>query len=112
MMKRSVFFLLILVILSGCTNRIGGDYFFEHITAMENQLEKTNWVLLSEEASKLKNMYSDNKWKLQLLGDETEYEGLHDNINKLIAAIDVEDQTETKVGLAAIESLLENIYSL
>lgn len=51
------------------------------------QIGKTSQI----DAGKLKGDYQSNKWKIQLLGDEDEYETLNESINKLIIAIEEKD---------------------
>lgn len=79
---------------------------------MEHSLNQEDWEQLKSQVNELNTLYEENKWKLQLLGDEGEYEGLNESINRLFAAINTEDLTQAKVELATIRSILEEIYSL
>jgi hypothetical protein len=49
--------------------------------------------------------------KLQLLGDEEEYEEMSREIDKLEAAVQEKDKKQAKVSLATIQSILDEIYS-
>ncbi|GAQ17717.1 hypothetical protein OPHB3_1642 [Oceanobacillus picturae] len=98
--------------LTACTNQIGGKPFFEHIDKLEDGLDQPNWEELSIQAKELKKMYEKNKWKIQLLGDEGEYESLNESLNNLLATIKEEDALTTRMELATILTLFEDIYSL
>ena len=79
--------------LSGCDNTTGGDLLFNHVDQLEQALDHPKWEQITLRAYELKEVYEDNKWKLQLLGDEGEYEGLNESINNIIAAAKEEDTT-------------------
>lgn len=112
MKRKLTFFIFLSIMLSGCTNQLGGDTFFNHIDLLEQEIDQSEWSKIATQADKLKSIYKDNKWKLQLLGDEDEYEGLHESINNLIAAAKEKDSTSTRLELATVKSILEDIYSL
>lgn len=78
-----------------------------------NQLvDQGRWDHALNEAQVALETYKKTKWKLQLFGDEREYEGLDQEFAKLIAAIQEKEKAQTKMQLAAIRSLLKNIYSI
>lgn len=104
--------MIVILLLSGCSNKVGGDYFFNHIDEMEQALSQPEWTVITQQAEELKYMYKDNKWKLQLIGDEGEYESLDESIGKLIEAIKEEDILNVRMELATIKSYLNGIYSL
>ncbi|WP_010649773.1 DUF4363 family protein [Oceanobacillus massiliensis] len=112
MIKKAGIYLLVLVALSGCAGKIGGDYFFNQIDQLEQALDDSEWKKMNAQAAQLKEIYQDNKWKIQLLGDEGEYEGLYQSINKLIAAAKEEDTVNFRIELSTIRSFVEDIYSL
>ncbi|WP_339228895.1 DUF4363 family protein [Oceanobacillus sp. FSL K6-2867] len=112
MKKLILFFTLLTIILTGCENQVGGEYFFEHVDQLEHSIDKLEWDKISTQAEELKSMYKDNKWKIQLLGDEDEYESLHESINNLIAAAKEKDSTSARLELAVVKSILEDVYSL
>ncbi|MBC5638687.1 DUF4363 family protein [Ornithinibacillus sp. BX22] len=101
-----------LLILAGCENNVGGHAFFDQINEIENSLENPDWDRVTAQAEELKKLYKKDKWKLQLLGDEDEYESLYESINKLIVAIEEKDRTNIKLELSVIHTHIEDIYSL
>src|SRR5699024_6949518 len=101
-----------ILFLTGCENQVGGDAFFNHLDEFENGLDQQDWDELSIQTNKLKEMYEKNKLKLQLNGDEGEYEELYKSISKLIATDKEEDTLSTRIEIATTSSLLEGIYSL
>lgn len=111
-MNRYILYLLMFLFLSGCTNRVGGEAFFNRLDEIEQALDQGEWNTITQHAEELKHIYSDQKWKIQLLGDEGEYESLYRSINNLIAAIKEKDSVNVRLELATAKSLLEDIYSL
>lgn len=79
---------------------------------LEQALDHPEWEQITRQVYELKEIYEDNKWKLQLLGDEGEYEGLNESINKIIAAAKEEDTSNLRMELATVRSLIADIYSL
>lgn len=111
-LKRALIFLCLLLLLTSCNKTLGGDAFFKHINDIESELGERNWEELTIQANELKDMYKKDKWKLQLLGDEGEYETLDESINKLIAAVKEKDKINVRMELASIQTLFESIYTL
>nr|WP_253288761.1 DUF4363 family protein [Amphibacillus sp. MSJ-3] len=101
-----------ILLLTGCSNQVGGEAFFNHLDEFEKELDQPNWTELSIQADELKEMYEKNKWKLQLIGDEGEYEELYKSISNLIATVKEEDTLSTRMEIATTRALLEGIYSL
>ncbi|MFC2949317.1 DUF4363 family protein [Virgibacillus sediminis] len=102
----------LLILMSGCAGVLGGDIFFDQVDKLESSLEASDWKKIEKEADELRKLYKEHRWKIQLIGDEGEYEGLYEAVSKLIAAAKEEDSTETRVELANVHRLLEDIYSL
>lgn len=111
-MKKTIIVCCFLIFLIGCENKVGGDAFFNQINDIENALEKPSWDMVTTEAEKLKKLYEKEKWKLQLLGDEDEYESLYESINKLIVATEEQDRTNIRLELSIIHTHIGDIYSL
>ncbi|GGJ67822.1 DUF4363 family protein [Virgibacillus salexigens] len=111
-MKKGVILLCCLFFLIACTNQVGGETFFNHINEFEKGLDQPNWEDLSIKADELKKMYEKDKWKLQLIGDEGEYEDLNESISNLIATVKEKDTLSTRMEIATTRTLLEDIYSL
>ncbi|AXI08838.1 DUF4363 family protein [Oceanobacillus sp. 143] len=113
-MKKVLFILIGVIMLTGCSKPIGGDYFFNKINTIDQNIaqQETDWKKAKEECFELKNLYHKNEWKLQLLGDEGEYEDLRNHIAILITAIEEEDRLNARIELATIKSFIKDIYSL
>lgn len=97
-----------LLILGGCK---AGEGFYKKIDEINHSVEQSDWKQTREGAEKLSNMYKDGKWKLQLLGDEAEYEGINVELEKLKEATNAKDKTQVKVSLGTIRAHLRDIYS-
>lgn len=111
-MKRFFILILILSILSGCSDTLKGENFLKYTNQIDYSITEGKWVETKTLTLKLKELYKNDKWKLQLLGDEGEYEGLYRSINSLIVACEESDSTNAKLELADIESYIEDIFSL
>lgn len=111
-LNKYAFFLLMLFFLSGCNEPIGGKVFFDHLHEMEQAVDEQEWNQIAKQADELKRMYKEEKWKIQLLGDEGEYESLNRSINNLIVVIKEQDSVNVRLELSMIKTLLEDIYSL
>lgn len=112
MKQKIILFVFLFITVPGCSNQVGGDYFFNHIDQIEQAIDQSNWDKVSFQADALKDIYENNKWKIQLIGDEDEYEGLYQSINNFIAVVKEQDTTNARLQLATVKSILEDIYSL
>lgn len=112
MKLKIILFVFLLITIPGCSNQVGGDYLFNHIDQLEQAIDQSNWDEVLLQSEELKDIYEDSKWKIQLIGDEDEYEGLYQSINNLIAVVKEKDTTNARLQLASIKSILEDIYSL
>ncbi|AOV07748.1 DUF4363 family protein [Sporosarcina ureilytica] len=113
MLKRKLILIgVLLLLLTGCSKVTGHSYFNDHISTIEEHLEFAEWSFLVEQANNLKTLYDNQQWKLQLLGDEGEYEGLNESIHRLIKATEQQDTTQAKLELATIKVIINDIYSL
>lgn len=110
-MKR-ILLLIVTSLLIACTNVTGQANFKECIDTIETHLAQADWDDLEKQGDYLKRLYKEEQWKLQLLGDEGEYEELNIGINRFLKAIEEEDMTEAKLEIATIQSLIHDIYSL
>lgn len=100
------------VILTGCGHVTGNQDFKQEINHVEQYLLDEDWETLSVQAEHLQRVYKKHQWKVQLIGDEGEYERLHESINRLRAAVDAKEAKDARIELATIKSILEDIYSL
>lgn len=112
MLKKIIGMFVIVLILSGCSNLIGKEEFTNALDHLEHSVEQKEWKQLKSQGNDLLNIYDANKWKLQLIGVEQEYEELYETIHKLLVAIEEKDITETKIQLATIKTIITNMYSL
>jgi hypothetical protein len=102
----------LLFILTACNKPIAGDQFFNKIEDIELVVKKEDWETTDAYVMEFQSYYEKNIWKLQLLGDENEYEGLHESLARLIAAINQQDATQSLIELGTIRAYLEEIYSM
>ena len=113
MQKKSIIiFLIFIMFIGGCTQPIGGDYFFDKVQSLEEVLSKEEWKSANSQLKDLKELYKKNDWKLQLLGDESEYEGIDESISRLSAAIKSKDSKQAQLELATIKAYFKEIYSM
>lgn len=110
-MKKIILYTVIIILLSGC-NVVGGDLFYNPLNQIEETLDQSDWDQAEKYASVFEDIYRKNKWKLQLIGDEGEYEGLNESIQRMIASIKEKDMKNVRVELATARSLISDIYSL
>ncbi|HET7629630.1 MAG TPA: DUF4363 family protein [Bacillales bacterium] len=81
------------------------------VDSVRQSIEQKNWRRAAHGAHELRQMYDQKEWKLQLLGDESEYEGLQQDIARLQAAVKARDKANAFTELADIEVMISNIYS-
>lgn len=112
LLKKSVVILLVILLFTGCSNVTGRDALFNQMDQLELALDQLDWEQIQIHATDLKDTFGKTKWKLQLIGDEGEYEGLNETIQKLLAAVKEEDSTNVRMELASTRSLISDIYSL
>ncbi|HET7579401.1 MAG TPA: DUF4363 family protein [Bacillales bacterium] len=89
-----------------------GEVFHQLIQQINQMITKENWQGALKKTSELRATFQKKQWKLQLLGDEGEYEGLNRELDQLYAAVKAKDKSESKVELAAVASYIKSIYSL
>lgn len=112
MLKKCLFPILITFLLVGCSNITGKETFYKSIDSLEAAAQQEDWITLEELSNELDNTYKRQEWKVQLLGDESEYENLQESIDRLKIAIEAQDSLETKLEISTIKTLLQFIYSL
>lgn len=111
-MRKVMICILVLLLIAGCDGPVGGKMFFEEIHAMERLLDHPDWEGIEKKGKRLQERYDQDKWKLQLLGDEGEYEAINESLYRLKAAIREKDTLEVRTELASIKAFLRDIYSL
>lgn len=112
MIKKISLMLLIVIMLSGCSSYTGAKEIKQQMNVIEQQLAAEDWEALTVQMDRLLSSYDKNEWKLQLLGDEGEYERLHESINRLRAAIELKDMESANLELATLKTIVGDIYSL
>ncbi|GIO25905.1 DUF4363 family protein [Ornithinibacillus bavariensis] len=112
MLKRIFILCSLLLCITACNDPIAGQPFFDRITAMEKSIKEEEWEISKKQWKEFNSHYKDNTWKLQLIGDENEYEGVHESLLRLEAAINQHDSTQALIELANIKAYLEQIYSM
>ncbi|WP_157724870.1 DUF4363 family protein [Virgibacillus phasianinus] len=100
--------LISLLVLGGCKSE---NVFYEKINDINESVSHSNWKQTKEGVKKLSNMYKEKEWKLQLLGDEAEYEGINVELEVLKESADAKDKTQVKVALGTIRGHLKDIFS-
>ncbi|MEK4563819.1 hypothetical protein MKX54_03910 [Alkalihalobacillus sp. FSL R5-0424] len=108
MIKKMGISLIIILLLSGCGNVVGSHAFYEVLDKIEEALDQSDWEQLDQYAVQFQETYDQNKWKLQLVGDEALYE----SIQKLLAGVKEQDSTVVRVEMASARALVFEMYSL
>jgi PBP1b-binding outer membrane lipoprotein LpoB len=111
-MKKYVVFILLVIILSGCTHSFGKGEFNKKFDNLDQSLNKEDWDLATKQMSDLTSYYENNLWKLQLVGEETEYKDLYETFSKLKVLIEEKDRTQSRMELETAKTLVKHIYSL
>lgn len=110
-MKRFMLIFCMLLI-AGCAEITDETDFKGAVDALEAVLDSEDWQLINEKVTAIEEQYSRSKWKLQLLGDEDEYESLQESVNHLKTAAKSKDKSECEKELTTIRTYLDQIYSL
>lgn len=110
-MKR-ILFVLCLVLLVGCSEITGEDDFKASIAALEEILNSEDWEAIERHTEAIEQQYDRSEWKLQLIGDEDEYEGLQESVNHLQQAAKSKSKIDCEKELTTIRTYLDLIYSL
>ncbi|GGA81119.1 DUF4363 family protein [Ornithinibacillus halotolerans] len=111
MYKRISLFVLLILLLSACNEPIGGKNFFNKVEVLEQEISNDNWKNSQQYLEELHRYFEKNLWKLQLFGDENEYEGIQESMNRLFVTIQEEDRTQALIDLVTIKAHIEEIYS-
>lgn len=110
-MKR-ILFVLCLVLLVGCSEITDENDFKASIAALEEILTSEDWEEIEKHTEAIKQQYERSEWKLQLIGDEGEYEGLQEAVNHLQQAAKSKSKFNCEKELTTIRTYLKQIYSL
>lgn len=99
-------------VITGCSSVTGQRDFNQFMSNLEHHLHAEDWDALHNQMDDLMKIYAKNNWKLQLIGDEGEYERLHESINRFTTAVEAREIMDAKLELATIKTIIEDIYSL
>ena len=106
----SISFLFCLLLL-GCSNEyIQQKPIYQKATEIKTLTNKAEWDKVKEDSNEIYQLYKDNEWKYQFLGNETEFKTLEQHIQRLIISAEEEDKTEAKFNLSMIEHYVESLY--
>jgi hypothetical protein len=75
-------------------------------------IRHTDWNMAYKQTVDLRGYYNKNRWKLQLMGDEQEYEGLSSDIENLKAALIAKDKAEALIFIYDIKEIFNQIFQL
>lgn len=113
-MKISKFGLSLIIciaILFGCSDKtIQNKPIYQKSTEVKSLINQSQWEKAQQKGKQIDQLYKDNKWKYQFLGDETEFRGLNKEIIKLQASLEEKDKKEAKRNLSLIEHYIESLY--
>ena len=112
MLKKGMLCILMMILITGCSAQTGKKELIENISKLEQSLNSADLEYSKLQVKELKQTHGKNEWKLQLLGDEGEYERLNEAISRLIVAVEAEEITDAKLELATIRTIVEDIYTL
>ncbi|QDP39559.1 DUF4363 family protein [Radiobacillus deserti] len=102
--------IVVICLLGGWGVKETENPFIRTIDEINEQTDEKNWKEATEETEKLRDMYEREKWKYQLLGEESSYKGIEREIEKLLAALGEKDNQQSKVSTATIKVLYRDIY--
>ncbi|OZU87338.1 hypothetical protein CIL03_17260 [Virgibacillus indicus] len=100
-----------LMLLISCSNEtIQNKHISQKAEAIKTLITQSQWDKAVIQGRQFEQVYADNKWKYQLLGDITEYDRLDQHIRKLNVALEEKDKEEAKLNLTMIEHYIESLY--
>lgn len=113
-MKVNTHFIIIITcffILVGCSDeKIKRLPIYKKSEDITNLVNQSQWEKASDEAKAIADLYKKTKWKLQLLGEELEYNELEQEISKLQISIEEKDKLEAKTNIVLIQDYIRAIY--
>ncbi|GAA0593614.1 hypothetical protein GCM10009001_07230 [Virgibacillus siamensis] len=103
-----IFLAICMILITGCQSE---QAFYQEIQEINDTVDQADWKQTKAGVKKLSKVYKKQKWKLQLLGDEAEYEGINVELQVLKQSVQAKDKTQVKVSLGTIRGHLLDIYS-
>ncbi|WP_010281971.1 DUF4363 family protein [Bacillus timonensis] len=111
MKKYSLILGVCVFLVSGCsTETISKKPIYQESSKLMELIDGAQWELADKEVMEIQKLFKKNKWKYMLLGDETEYSGLNQEISKLVASIEEKDTPEAKRNILMIQDYIKSIY--
>ena len=111
MQRLSLCVVICFFMLSGCSsNSMNKNPIFQESNKIMELVDDSQWETADKAAQVIQKMYKKNKWKYQLLGDESEYNGLQQEISKLKISINEKDKPEAKRSIVIIQEHIQAIY--
>lgn len=99
------------LLLIGCSNeKIKSLPIYKKSEEITDLINHSQWEKAGNEAKAISDIYKKNKWKLQLLGEELEYNELEQEISKLQISIEEKDKLESKTNIVLIQDYIRAIY--
>ncbi|WP_227936124.1 DUF4363 family protein [Alkalihalobacillus deserti] len=109
--------LLILTFLSGCN--VGNmvktekdELLFNEINELQHLIEEEEWDDVRSNISAFEKRYTQQKWKLQLLAAQSDYQDIGLEVELLKEYVKDEDEVECLLRLRQIHYRLTNIYNM
>lgn len=88
-----------------------GQSFFQKVDQVSRAINQENWPKATRATSQLNALYQKKKWKVQIVGDEGEYEGLERELAKLTVAVKEKSKLEAQTEASDIRALFQAIYT-
>ena len=111
-MKKVIFIILLLIAfpLFGCSEKTIQQFEGSLQRIEDAIISPSDWTTAEVEVISLKKSFDKNLWKMQLLGDENEYESLKKDLLQLEAAIHAQDKSQTIIFISSIKSEVTSIF--
>lgn len=111
-MKKTIFIILSLIAfpLFGCSEKTIQQFEGSLQRIEDAIISPSDWTTAEVEVISLKKSFDKNLWKMQLLGDENEYESLKKDLLQLEAAIHAQDKSQTIIFISSIKSEVTSIF--
>lgn len=111
-MKKVIFIILSLIAfpLFGCSEKTIQQFEGSLQRIEDAIISPSDWTTAEVEVISLKKSFDKNLWKMQLLGDENEYESLKKDLLQLEAAIHAQDKSQTIIFISSIKSEVTSIF--
>ncbi len=112
--SRTLGILMVFVLITGCnvTKSEKDQTLFGKVDEMQHQIEQDQWDKLQSNLEEFEAKYKRQKWKMQLLGEHGDYQGIELEIEQMKESVKERDRLESKLGLRKIKHHMTLIYNL